>query len=364
MKIESNPVLKLYRIFRFANFFKNHTYILPRIAGNYFKRFFLGKDIVRNVEFALDYRCNAKCIHCSTTSMDSRHKKKLTTEQAKKVIDQCRSVGTTMLILTGGEPTLRPDLEELVAYVRSKKMLPLIGTNALLLNEERILSLKKAGIFAVTVSLHGLQQTHENTLRVPGSYDTAITALKNLKKHKVIALVSYVVFHQSLNGELDAVVRLMDELDVRLNLDYPCSCGELKNSKDQLLSEEELKTVKEYEKMINVSSDLKNNYGEYGCPAGNECFYITSAGEVCPCPFIQISYGNVFEESLKKIWGFMRTSPAFSKLNGSCLAAERHEFIKDYLDPIHTLKKGVPLNVRDHPMFNRKENFDNIYGSL
>ena len=91
------------------------------------------------------------------------------------------------------------------------------------------------------------------------------------------------------------------------------------------------------------------------CPAGSEEFYLTCYGDIIPCPLIQISFGNVRDESVSAIWGRMHDFKRFKNKPG-CLAGENRDFIDKYLLPL-TNRKDLPISIRDHPEIQQDRDF-------
>ena len=89
-------------------------------------------------------RCNLRCKHCYSTSLDIDFKDELTTEQIKSTIDDLKVAHVPVLILSGGEPLLRPDIYEITEYAKQKGFYLALSTNGTLINEENIEAIKAA----------------------------------------------------------------------------------------------------------------------------------------------------------------------------------------------------------------------------
>ncbi|MFX0006714.1 MAG: radical SAM protein, partial [Candidatus Hermodarchaeota archaeon] len=95
--------------------------------------------------FAVSYNCQCNCVHCSAGKHFKKDRKELTTEEAKKLIDEAQKLGVSMIVFTGGEPLLREDIFELVSYVDSTKAMPMMFTNGEFLTDENVEKLADAG---------------------------------------------------------------------------------------------------------------------------------------------------------------------------------------------------------------------------
>jgi radical SAM protein with 4Fe4S-binding SPASM domain len=132
----------------------------------------------------LTYRCNNRCVHCycSLPEHDAGAEgNELTAEEIKKLFDGLASLGTLWLLITGGEPLLREDFEEIYLYAKKKGFLITFYTNGTLINEETVELLSKYPPFAVEISLYGAtEDTYEKVTRVKGSFDRCIAGIKRI----------------------------------------------------------------------------------------------------------------------------------------------------------------------------------------
>ena len=112
------------------------------------------------------------------------------------------------------------------------------------------------------------------------------------------------------------------------------------------LTEEDWKYFRELQKKHSIfKRDLGFSFAQNGCGAVKEMIYVSAYGDVCPCPFIHISLGNVTEEPLKKIVDRALETRMFSSYPPKCLIAEDYEFLDDYLALIEEAKL-MPLSFR------------------
>ncbi len=120
--------------------------------------------------------CALACRHCRACAEDRRHPDELTTEEGKALIRQIHDMGTPLLVLTGGDPLQRDDLEELIAYGRSVG-LRVAGIPAATprLTRDRVFALKEAGLQQMALSLDGPdRKTHDDFRKVEGTFDRAM----------------------------------------------------------------------------------------------------------------------------------------------------------------------------------------------
>ena len=124
-------------------------------------------------EFEITDRCNLGCVHCfinQPAGSTAHIQHELSTGEIKEILDQIADSGCLHLLLTGGEPLLRPDFSEIYLHARQKGMLVMLFTNATLMTPSVIETLKQAPPILVEVSLYGAtQETYEAVTRMPGS---------------------------------------------------------------------------------------------------------------------------------------------------------------------------------------------------
>ena len=135
----------------------------------------------------LTYRCNNDCYMCHTLEVAKERKgkglKELNEEGLKRLIDGFAELGTTALSLTGGEPLIRPEAPDLVAYARAKGLIVHLNTNGMLVDEAMAKRLVGAGIDSVNLSLDGAKaETHDRLRRTKGGFERVRAAVGHLKK--------------------------------------------------------------------------------------------------------------------------------------------------------------------------------------
>jgi len=126
--------------------------------------------------------CNLNCIHCYAKAVHQSRDKELTTEEGFNLIDDLATFGVPVLLFSGGEPLLRPDLIELTRYAVSKGIRAVISTNGTLITEEKATLLKNAGVSYVGISLDGLEQVNDHFRGVKGAFKKALNGIKNCQK--------------------------------------------------------------------------------------------------------------------------------------------------------------------------------------
>ncbi len=173
-----------------------------------------GKPLWLSVE--LTYRCPLKCSWCSNPlNFEDYDERELSTEEWKRALFEARELGTLQLGFTGGEPLLRRDLEELVAYADSIGLYTNLITSGIGLTEARLLALKRAGLKQVQLSLQSTKAQLTDTLVGAKAHAGKIAAARLIKAHGFPMVLNMPVFKQNI-GEIDA----MCEFAAGIGVDY------------------------------------------------------------------------------------------------------------------------------------------------
>lgn len=158
-------------------------------------------------------RCNLQCKHCYSTSLDIDFKDELSTEQVKTTIDDLKVAHVPVLILSGGEPLLRPDIYEITEYAKQKGFYLALSTNGTLINEDNIEAIKTAEYQYVGISIDGLEEFHDEFRRQKGSFKTSMHAIKLCKDAGIKVGMRLCLTRENFK-DLPAMLNLMEENSV------------------------------------------------------------------------------------------------------------------------------------------------------
>src|SRR5439155_6303732 len=140
------------------------------------------------ISWNITQRCNLVCEHCYIDAIRTKASDllpgELSTEECFRVIDQIVEVNpNALLILTGGEPLLRPDVFEIAAYASSKALWVVVGTNGVLIEPKIVERMKEAGIKGVSLSLDSLDpETHDAFRGVQGAWENTVKGAQILRE--------------------------------------------------------------------------------------------------------------------------------------------------------------------------------------
>jgi len=143
-------------------------------------------------------RCNLKCVHCYSASADIDYPDELTTDEGKKLIDDLAAFGAPVILFSGGEPLLRPDLLKLAQYATDKGMRAVISTNGTLITREIAAKLKTIGLSYVGVSLDGLEKTHDRFRGTKGAFERAMEGIRNCRDAGIKVGIRFTVNKRNL----------------------------------------------------------------------------------------------------------------------------------------------------------------------
>ncbi|MBI5124186.1 MAG: radical SAM protein [Candidatus Omnitrophica bacterium] len=125
--------------------------------------------------------CNLSCVHCYFDAHAKKDKDELTTEEAKAMVDDLAAFGAPVLLFSGGEPFMRPDLFELGAYALSKGLRTVISTNGTLIAKDTAKRIKDAGFSYVGISLDGLEKVNDEFRKMQGAFKKTVEGIRNCR---------------------------------------------------------------------------------------------------------------------------------------------------------------------------------------
>ncbi|WP_435100168.1 heme d1 biosynthesis radical SAM protein NirJ [Arhodomonas sp. AD133] len=130
-------------------------------------------------------RCNLACKHCYSTSANIDFKGELSTAEVYAVMDDLRAFGVPVLILSGGEPLMRPDIVDISRRAKDLGFFVGLSTNGTLIDEANIAVLRDVGFDYVGISLDGLGETHDRFRRLDGAFDASMKAIRLCRENGV-----------------------------------------------------------------------------------------------------------------------------------------------------------------------------------
>lgn len=271
--------------------------------------------------------CNAHCKHCGSRAEKRKYEGELTTKEIKNALKQIADsmdAPSIFINVTGGEPLVRKDLCEVMEYATKQLGFSWgMTTNGILLNDENIEKLREARLSAVSISLDGLEHTHDEFRGAPGSYKMIIENIKKLKKANVEGIQVTTVVNKTNINELEELYKVLMELNLdswRLASMDPI--GRAKENDELLLNGKELKYLLDFILKKNKEKKLKILYGcpgflglKYEKSARENYFYCRTGisvasilynGDLFVCPNVprikSLIQGNIKQDNFKEVW--------------------------------------------------------------
>jgi radical SAM protein with 4Fe4S-binding SPASM domain len=273
--------------------------------------------------------CNLACEYCRASASATPDEAELSTEEALAFIDQV-APERPMIILSGGEPLLRPDIFTLAKYATDRGVRVSLATNGTLLSPEIVEKMKRAGINRVSISLDGPGPEVHDKVRGLGSFDLAMRGIDYLRG-KVDFQINMTITRENLD-QVRATMDLAEELGaVAFHLFFLVPTG--RGREDELVTPEEQDEILRWvakecrRRKIEVKVTCAPQYGRMvreilteaerkgmmgsSCLAGTSFVFVSRTGDVCPCGYLPVVAGNVRMESFPEIW---ESSPVFLDL--------------------------------------------------
>lgn len=290
-------------------------------GGTLIQQFELGLDAPICLTWELTYACNLECAHCLSSS-GRRDPRELDTDQAKAVIDELERMQVFYVNIGGGEPTIRPDFWELVEYAVAHHVGVKFSTNGVRLTPEKADWLANseaaAGYVDVQISLDGATAEVNDRVRGPGSYATAIGALKNLADAGFKDAKLSVVCTRENIGQLDEFKAIADTYNATLRLTRLRPSGRGADVWDQLHplphQQRELydwlvangENVLTGDSFFHLAAFGESLPGLNLCGAGRVVCLIDPIGDVYACPFAihdEFLAGNLLTDGgFQRVW--------------------------------------------------------------
>lgn len=307
---------------------------------------------LRLLALNLTRSCNLSCAHCylDAESLPRATRGELTTTEVCDLLDDAAACGDgIMVVLTGGEPLLRRDLEDIVSHGTRLGMAMVVGSNGTMLTARRVTSLKRAGLLGAGISVDSLDaEKHDRFRGKEGSWSRTMAGIEECRHQGLSFQLHFSVSDMNVD-EMPAIIDFAAESGARvLNVFFLVCTGRgsrftdlsarrYENVLAQLVDAQaahpgliirprcapQFKRValqRRPDAPINRISGRDSD----GCIAGTHYCRVTPAGAVTACPYLDDEAGNIRSESFADIW---KTSPLFARLRhdrlgGACGSCE------------------------------------------
>ena len=305
-------------------------------------------EVAPIIQLQYNYVCNFRCQHCSIKSLQYRpqNKRSLTPADIANLSKQADELGLARFVITGGEPLLFKDFDQLVEAIDPTKFYINCDTNGWYLDDDRAKHLKKIGIDRIQLSIDNLnEKEHDNFRKAPGSFKRTLLAIDSSINAGLDIFVQTVVTKQRLHSEeFIEFLEYFNSRGITVYVGYARPVGAWEGHFDSMVNEQDMVYLKNLEKIYDVCTHLTSSYGRnLGCIAVKGMISITQYGDVLPCQSMFISIGNILTTPLKEIIDNGLKIKYFGEWVGTCTMAADKDFIDKYIVPYVYGNKNLPI---------------------
>ncbi len=307
---------------------------------------------LRLVAWEITRNCNLNCVHCRAAATKGPYTGELDTASAFRLLDQIAEIGSPIVILTGGEPLIRPDIFEVADYGTNKGLRMVMAPNGTLISETVAGQMARAGIKRISISIDGpTKDIHDAFRGVEGAFDGAIRGIQFAKAAGIEFQINTTITKANLE-QIPEIQELAVELGAAAHhifLLVPTGRG--KYIIDQEISAEQYEQTLNwfYDQKEKIPLQLKATCAPHyyrilrqrakaegksvtfqthgldavtrGCLGGTGFCFISHRGVVQPCGFLDINCGDVTKTSFAEIWNnsdIFLSLRNFDNLKGKC----------------------------------------------
>lgn len=299
--------------------------VCKRLALSLFRRYKKNDAKIHRLSYILwecTLRCNLQCLHCGSDCKRDSTARDMPSEDFFGALDQLYDIvpNRTMIVLTGGEALLRKDIEQIGRELYQRGFPWGIVTNGMLLSRQKIDSLVRAGIRSVTVSLDGMESSHNWLRGNPNSFVNAMNGIRELAKTPDIVFDVVTCVNKKNYSELHRLKESLIESGVkkwRIFTVFPI--GRAKYNVDLQLDAPDFKRLFDFiaatrkEGRINLSYGCEGFLGKYelevrdnffACRAGINVASILADGSISACPNLRDNFiqGNIYSDNFRDVW--------------------------------------------------------------
>lgn len=266
-------------------------------------------------------QCNLRCSHCYRNAQEAPDPAELSTEQGLALIREIAAAGFRILILSGGEPLMRPDLLDLIAAAAGEGLRPVLGSNGTLIAAQVAGRLREAGLARAGISLDSADADYHNRLRQsPTAWRDAVSGMRACKEAGLPFQVNTTVTRQNQDQLLQITDLARDLGAVGHHVFFLVPTGRGREIAHDMVEAERCEQLLEalLDRQQRGDIEIKPTCApqfiriadrmgipirfERGCLAGRTYCVVTPDGEVHPCPYLPVRVGNVKEQQFSKIW--------------------------------------------------------------
>jgi MoaA/NifB/PqqE/SkfB family radical SAM enzyme len=361
----TKPIIsRINRIFQDEKpvYFDDETLIfstwIPPMPGEAFNRMIsaeiasiMKKRVPDQFSISITGRCPNNCMHCGAAGFATGQE--LPADRIVDAIEQAIDLGSYLISFDGGETMVRGDIVDMVQRVNSPKVINTCFTSGFGLTPERARDLKKAGMYAMRISIDSpVEEEHDRIRGRKGAFRDAVAGIRNSLDAGMLTDMFVVVSPDNIDN-LDDFYGFADEMGMHeMSIYEIIAVGKWLEHEDEVITKQDVNRLEKFQKARNhqlegprvTSFPYFMGPDLFGCFAGRRWMHVTPAGEVTPCAYTPLSFGNINEESLANIWKRMGKHSAYRSNAGYCMM-RNPSFRARY---IHTIPEDeiLPLRIK------------------
>lgn len=314
------------------------------------------------IVYSMTKACDFKCPHCYQRNDRGAD---MPQELLNSTAIALREKGVAMFDIEGGEPFLK--FERLLSLMKvfDERSEVWVNTHGKSVTREKLILLQNEGLFGIMVSIHSTHaEAHDKFTGIPGSWDAACNAIRIADElGLVVAINCVLVGKQVAEGQLDEMMQLGKRLEVDfIQLIHPKPSGKwLKSAKEIEMNTAFIKKIEKSHFFYNsrkckdlpslAAQVAEESCESFGCTAGAiDRFYVNATGEIQPCEFLNISFGNVQTEDFETIYQRMRDN--FKQPGDNWLCCTLADSINETMDQNGLTQTPIPWKYTENLMKN------------
>lgn len=300
--------------------------------------------------------CNFHCAHCCEEPYMTRDlvrrtgqpdpRKQMDNEDYRRLSEMADEAGVFRFVLTGGEALMDRQLGSLIDALDPKKHLIILDTNGWSFDEARANWFADKGGYKVQISLDSMVEEEHDTFRgKKGSFKRVIRSLEASKRANLELLISTcIVRGRVFSQEFKDMCQFCKDNDIPLYVTLAKPVGTARECDEWVCTKEDVDQLKFLETEYNIFTHMTPSYGQPGrCITVKGINTINHDGELIPCPYMDLSLGNIMKEPLKEILDRGMKNEWLGPYRDECIIGEHPEFIQFHNQAVKDWLKKSPL---------------------
>ena len=285
--------------------------------------------------------CNMNCEHCCEEPYMTRDllkrtgapdpRRQMDLDDYRRLSEECDELGIFRFVITGGEALLDKGLGDLIEALDPMKHLIILDTNGFFFDEEKARWFAGIGGYKVQISLDSFfAEEHDAFRNTKGAYERALRAFRVAKEAGLELLLSTcLVRDRVFSKEFKLLMEYCRDEEIPLYVTLAKPVGSARGHEEWVCTKRDVDELKRLEDEYNIFTHMTPNYGQPGkCITVKGINTINHDGELIPCPYMDLSLGNVTKEPLKDVLMRGMLNKWLGPYRDECIIGENLEFIE------------------------------------